>query len=200
MSRPQLPEQRLGRRLQSSVAALHRYACVRCRSRRVKCDKLLSGCANCASHGQSCVYSARRPRKSQTNGQVSAAPRPLLPVSTPPLVRLVSRAKSLDTNANGYHDQSTSPQYDLENEEEEEVEADLIPHEYRDADYQIKTCSEGGHRILINSDGNAHFVHSEKVKQVSMVGILLAHTLLTLCSSTVLRQIYLLLHRSIRYL
>jgi hypothetical protein len=55
---------------QPSVSpASHQYACLRCRSRRVKCDKILTGCAPCASHGAQCVYSTRRPRKSNRTSQ-----------------------------------------------------------------------------------------------------------------------------------
>lgn len=42
---------------------LHRYACVNCRSKKIKCDNVLSGCANCHKAQVSCSYSARRSRK-----------------------------------------------------------------------------------------------------------------------------------------
>ncbi len=38
---------------------------IRCRMRRVKCDKVLPACAHCIASGLQCTYLARRPRKSQ---------------------------------------------------------------------------------------------------------------------------------------
>lgn len=50
----------------------HPCACARCRLRRVKCDKVITGCANCCEVRTQCVYSARRPRKTQTQKQQRA--------------------------------------------------------------------------------------------------------------------------------
>ena len=80
-SMTQVPARSAGQPPSSSTPALHQYACLRCRSRRVKCDKILSGCSHCANHAAQCVYSARRPRKSNKASQHLIGQRSLLPAS-----------------------------------------------------------------------------------------------------------------------
>ncbi|PVH97118.1 hypothetical protein DM02DRAFT_616722 [Periconia macrospinosa] len=143
--------------------ALHQYACLRCRSRRVKCDKILSGCANCASHGQPCVYSARRPRKPQKANREDAAPRALLPAGVSPVNHPSINADSLDTDAGLDYASRASGQSDEDDEDEQEG---ILPHEFRNVAYQVKTCAHGGDRLLVNPNGDARFVDSEKVNQL----------------------------------
>lgn len=143
--------------------ALHQYACLRCRSRRVKCDKILSGCANCASHGQPCVYSARRPRKPQKASRDDAAPRALLPASVSPVTHPDIHADSIDTDASVDYASRTSGQSDEDDEDEQEG---ILPHEFRDAAYQVKSCTLGDDRLLVNSNGDSRFVDGDKVNQV----------------------------------
>jgi hypothetical protein len=60
--------------------ACHQYACITCRSRKVKCDRVITGCAECRRAKIQCVYSPRRSRKSQKTRQLIGGVRQLLPV------------------------------------------------------------------------------------------------------------------------
>lgn len=137
--------------------ALHQYACLRCRSRRVKCDKILSGCANCASHSAQCVYSARRPRKSQKqSAQEPAIPRPLLPAAQFPSLSPAD-VDSITHDAESDHGSKGSEQSDYEDDA-------LIPREFRDVAFEIKDSCQG--RLVADAHGRSRYVNSDKVKQV----------------------------------
>ncbi|KAF2639740.1 hypothetical protein P280DRAFT_550431 [Massarina eburnea CBS 473.64] len=149
--------------LQTASPALHQYACLRCRSRRVKCDKMLIGCQNCASHGQQCVYSARRPRKPQKHAQEGATQRTLLPANASPLNHpSVGRADSLGTDL--LSDRASSRVSGQSDDDDEDEEA-IMPHELRDATYEVKNADGG--RLLIGPDGDSRFINSERVKQLA---------------------------------
>jgi len=57
---------------------LYQYACITCRSRKVKCNRVITGCAECKKASVQCLYTPRRPRKSQ-KAQNSLPVRPLAP-------------------------------------------------------------------------------------------------------------------------
>lgn len=60
--------------------ACHQYACITCRSRKVKCNRVITGCAECRRANIQCVYSPRRSRKNQKTRQLIGGVRPLVPV------------------------------------------------------------------------------------------------------------------------
>ncbi len=60
--------------------ACHQYACITCRSRKVKCNRVITGCAECKRAKIQCVYSPRRSRKNQKTQQLIGGVRPLAPV------------------------------------------------------------------------------------------------------------------------
>ncbi|KAH7370419.1 fungal-specific transcription factor domain-containing protein [Rhexocercosporidium sp. MPI-PUGE-AT-0058] len=62
--------------------ACHQYACVTCRSRKVKCNRVITGCAECKRAKIHCVYSPRRSRKNQKTQQLIRGVRPLAPVQS----------------------------------------------------------------------------------------------------------------------
>ena len=65
-----------------------KYACARCRERKVKCDKALPFCGGCGEALTRCLYSARRPRK-----------KPKIEISgSRPLLRLLENLSSSPPN------------------------------------------------------------------------------------------------------
>ncbi|CAI6234133.1 unnamed protein product [Periconia digitata] len=168
---PQHQPQRVRLKSNKTIATHHQYACLRCRSRRVKCDKTLTGCAHCAAHRQPCVYSARRPRKShkstKSSGTTTAslARKILLPAnpasSLSCIPALERRSDSEETTVDGTEWDSSGQALD-DGEEEEAV----VPQDFRNSAYRVQTCTKGGDRLLIDSNGGCHFVGSEKVEQV----------------------------------
>lgn len=61
-----------------SPPALHKYSCIPCRSRKIKCDRAIAGCISCKKSYVPCVYAARRTQKSQKLQQAVTV-RPLAP-------------------------------------------------------------------------------------------------------------------------
>lgn len=135
--------------------AFHKYACVRCRLRKVKCDKLLPKCANCNEARTQCAYSARRPRKNQKVHHDKTAQRPILPVEQ--YLNDIDRQGSLSCIP-GTHDASIS------SEEDEDV---LIPREVRDSTFEAKFDSTQPERgKLFVAHGKSRYINSDKAFQV----------------------------------
>ncbi|PSN67376.1 hypothetical protein BS50DRAFT_390498 [Corynespora cassiicola Philippines] len=154
--------------------ALHQYACLRCRARRVKCDKTLSGCANCAGHEAQCIYSARRPRKPQKAHQdQQAAQRTLLPSLVNPSSihsTVTSRADSLGSELVSDHHSGTSEQSDDDDEDA------FLLRELRDTGFQPRedaTKTSLG-RLLVGPNGESHYIDGEKIQQVAYLETVLA--------------------------
>lgn len=116
----------------ATTPAIHRYACLRCRSRRVKCDKILSGCANCAAHAAQCVYSARRPRKPHRLQQhCTVTHRALLPNATHD--QLSSGTSATSTGATTTTLSEGNPlETSYSGAESDDEDHDALPRELRD--------------------------------------------------------------------
>jgi hypothetical protein len=135
--------------------AIHQYACQRCRSRRVRCDKVLTGCAPCASHGAQCVYSARRPRRPNKNPVWNkGGQRSLLPTTNK--FRTLLSAEVVLEDEERLHEHSTSDSEDT-----------IILRELRDGLYEASKDRDGG--IVIGPPGDAEIVAGERRKQVRTI-------------------------------
>lgn len=130
-------------------------ACVHCRQRRVKCDKILSGCVNCKRHAVQCVYSARRPRKSQKTSLDTTSPKTLLPA-------LNTETKQDSSSKDVIPDEFESD----DNAEEEDA---LIPRALRKQTYSPKcNTAEATQGRLTTDAGKSHYINNQKAKQVSL--------------------------------
>jgi hypothetical protein len=138
--------------------ARHQYACLRCRARRVRCDKILTGCAHCASHAAQCVYSARRPRKTNKPLQHQTGQRSPLPVSISS-----STLTSDDTGCGDTTDSSKlySRASELTDPEDEQM---FISKELRNGlDEASKVRDEG---ICITASGHDDLLDEVRCKEV----------------------------------
>jgi len=142
----------------------HQYACVRCRSRKVKCDRVIAGCANCAGVGDKCIYSARRSRKGQKSHQVFTTTRPIFPSEAgTPGVQNVDSSKRIGGICDG--DNSTCVK---EEQEQAGGEDDvIIPRELRDSSFEARLDLRGtAHGRLFTTQGKSRYIDSGKLKQV----------------------------------
>jgi hypothetical protein len=160
-------------RAASRTQPLHKYACFHCRQRRIKCDKILSGCENCKRYELQCLYSARRPRKTQKSHPEPTFTRPLRPVPQSQSSNRASsyrgdegRADSLGSDLTSNHSIELSQDYD--NEEDEEEEDAMIPRSLRNRpngrNNDTTTTDHG--RLTVDSEGRSHYIDSEKNIQV----------------------------------
>ena len=141
-------------------------ACLHCRQRRVKCDKILIGCANCKRHGIQCVYSARRTRKSQKSYPETPLRRPLLPVPQSQDIAQQHRADSLGSEL--VSDKGADTSEEPENDEDEEEDEDaFIPRDLQNDSYESRTDATGSGRgrLTVGPNGTSHYMNSEKARQ-----------------------------------
>jgi len=141
---------------------LHQYACIRCRARKVRCNRTIAGCANCAGVGAKCTYSARRPRKNLRSHQAVATPRPIVPSETTTLG--IRNGRDFDHPDRVCDGSSSRCVEDEQAEAEDDV---LIPREVRDslfeARYDSKPSTQGR---LFTTQGKSRYINSIKVDQV----------------------------------
>lgn len=138
--------------------ALHQYACIRCRLRKVKCNKVLSGCAHCLEAATQCTYSARRPRKVHKTHQEIVTQRPLLPA-----------AKGVNVASNERRDGSVSDPSDETRSDDDEEDDLVIPREIRDSSFETRSGSmEPGKGRLFVAQGKSRYINSDKANQVTI--------------------------------
>lgn len=159
----------------ASAPAHHQYACLRCRSRRVKCDKILSGCANCNSHRTQCLYSARRPRKAQKSSPPPGIKRQILPRSPSP--------RSFNSFDHGDLRLGNQDSYDYVSraaEPSDDEEDAVIHRELRDTVLEARGSDSGS--LLIGPQGECKYVNKEKAKQVNFYHCVTARPMTRLIS------------------
>lgn len=131
------------------LSALHQYACVRCRFRKIKCDKVTAGCAKCIGDGAQCTYSARRPRKSQKAYQESTIGKPLLPAKR--------GADEMRAGCISRLSHETS---------DDDYEA-LIPQELSGPSFEARFDSKQLYQgRLFRAQGKSRYINSDKANQV----------------------------------
>lgn len=131
------------------LPTLHQYACVGCRFRKVKCDKVTAGCAKCIGEGAQCTYSARRPRKSQKAHQESTFGRPLLPAKR--------GADEMRAGCISRYARETS---------DDDDEA-LIPQELGDSSFEAGFDSKQSDQgRLFRAQDKSRYINSDKANQV----------------------------------
>lgn len=139
--------------------SLHRYACARCRLKKVKCDKVIPTCVYCVESGVQCTYLARRPRNSQKLHQksVSVVRRPLL----------ADEGAKLDHE---FHDEVRS-----DGEDDEDL---VIPREMRNSMFEARSDSRQSEqgRLFVGQGGRLRYINSDKAKQVASLESILAKT------------------------
>ncbi|KAF2684158.1 hypothetical protein K458DRAFT_451950 [Lentithecium fluviatile CBS 122367] len=157
----------------SASPAIHQYACLRCRSRRVKCDKILTGCAHCASHGAQCMYSARRPRKSKTTGlgqQQQRGQRCLLPASqsiAPSSISSVEPGSSLSSAEVASENEERIADQSADDEEDT-----IILQELREGLFEASKDRDGG--LVVGPPGNPKILDGEVRKQATYFDTILS--------------------------
>lgn len=152
--------------------SIHQYACLRCRSRRVRCDRHLSGCSNCASHGTQCCYSERRPRKSRSQlirpdapKQLQPAPSSLLPAE-PNFEQADCRSGPSLLSDRNWED------YDADEED------DILPREMRDMAFEAKNDNTSSDRgiLLVDTSGKSRYISGVKLKEVAPIETIMSET------------------------
>ncbi|ORX98826.1 hypothetical protein BCR34DRAFT_576908 [Clohesyomyces aquaticus] len=141
------------------VATVHQYACLKCRFRRVKCDKVIPACAACAAAGVQCIYSPRKPRKSHKKQHVLAQIS-LLPVKT--------ESSGTETeNSPEEHSWGLHREPDVDEETEVESLAIAIVQEMRKSrDGTASLLSEASQGTLIGEQSMLRYINSDKAKEV----------------------------------
>lgn len=125
----------------------HQYACTRCRSRKVKCDKGHPTCIYCHEAGVPCIYLARRPRNSLKVPQDAGMKRPLLP--TP-------------NDVPGLIDQLR----DERQSDGEDVDV-VIPREMRDSMFEARmTGRQSDQGRLFVAQGKSRYINPDKARLV----------------------------------
>ena len=174
-----VPRRHLTTTLATGSQALNKYSCVTCRSRKVKCNKIINGCINCTKAGIACVYSSRRTRKSYKAQQVPAI-RPLAPRE-----KRVADARSSRSSSPEYSPQSIFSPHghgsddddddddDEEEDEEEEEEDVLVPREIHDRKFRsISDSNQIDQGRLYVAPGKSQYINGRKVNMVrSLFGI-----------------------------
>ena len=145
----------------------HPYACGRCRLRRVKCDKVKSGCTNCTEARAQCTYSARRPRKTQA--QKASGPSPAADTTT-------KNAMS-----------EVGPDLRLGSSDESRVDGDeddvVVPRELRDTKFESRySAKNSDYGRLFVAQGKSRYIDSGKADQVKSIPLLPALSLSHLLS------------------
>lgn len=156
-----------------TTPALHQYACLRCRARRVRCDKILTGCAHCAGHAVQCVYSARRPRKPNKAFQHQVGQRSLLPAASSH-----SSVTSGDTVSGSATEMSGADVRDSEPSGSDEEDT-IIMKELRDGLHEASKDEEGA--VVIGGLEDNELFRRNRVKQVSQKMCLQARDAECLC-------------------
>ncbi|OAF99373.1 uncharacterized protein CC84DRAFT_1210248 [Paraphaeosphaeria sporulosa] len=143
--------------------ALHRYACIRCRQRKVKCDKTLTGCANCKRYEVECIFSARRPRKKQNPHSGTALSKPGRPAPQD-----FSAEKNESFRAEDFGGD------DSEEEEEEDEDYEDDHRVIACWSVQNQPCHWSGNaietnqgRLITDAHGKSYFINSDKASQAS---------------------------------
>ena len=137
--------------LAERLPAHHPYACARCRLRRVKCDKVITGCANCCEARAQCVYSARRPRKTQ----LQKVQRPLPP--------LEGSADDTISKASSKHIAESSDESRVNSDDDDVV----VPRELQDTKFEGRSnTKDSDHGRLFVAQGRSRYIDSGKVDQV----------------------------------
>ena len=143
-------------------AELHKYSCMTCRSRKVKCNKVINGCSNCNKAGISCVYSARQTRKTQQSPRQSRV-RPLAPTGAAGDATVRPNRSSSITSENACESLESRKEDQVDDDDADIVDDILIPPEMRDPSFDSRQCDQG--RLFV-ARGKSRFVDSRKAHQV----------------------------------
>jgi hypothetical protein len=137
-------------------AAMRRYACIRCRLRKVKCDRSIAGCDNCVKFGVPCTFS---PRRNAQKLHYDAEPRTRR--------ELVPAVEETSTGQH-FHNIKLDKHLTTYDETESDGDADIImPREMRDNSFEKRCDSEksSGRRLLVGQ-GKTRYVNGDKADQV----------------------------------
>ncbi|KAF2798598.1 hypothetical protein K505DRAFT_99337, partial [Melanomma pulvis-pyrius CBS 109.77] len=139
--------------------SLHRYACARCRLKKVKCNKVIPTCIYCLESGVQCTYLARRPRNSQNLHHKST-----------PLVRRPLLAAGESKIDHEFQDEVRS-----DGEDDEDL---VIPREMRNSIFETRSDSRQSEqgRLFVGQGGKSRYINSDKAKQVASLESILAKT------------------------
>lgn len=140
----------------AGLPALHPYSCITCRSRKVKCNRVITGCSNCKKTSSQCIYLARRTQKNQKPEQAHAL-RLLAPTG---------RHDDTRSSINSEHDPESVASRDDDKKDDDDGDL-LIPREVHDSSFQSKfDFGKSNPGRLFVAQGKSRYIDSRKAAQV----------------------------------